>query len=188
VLVLLEWSLFSWLKGVLGDLTMYDICWREDRSRCEGGVNYQLPCPFITLYDASFILYVDRYSILIFRWSRQIHLVCSRALWKTWRTLNANISDHCLLSFLYVSIYFCTFLCFWGKITCITSPDLICSHEMNCWFICIARHPTAFLVPLSDLSSNSTYCNRDISFFLIVPLSFFSACALHFPVVIKMWG
>jgi hypothetical protein len=27
--------------------------------------------------------------------------------------------------------------CFWGRITCLTSPDLICPHEMSCWFIAL---------------------------------------------------
>jgi len=164
----------------LAEWTMYNACWKRDRSLCEERV------------------------------SQFSHLVwcLDKPAFRTWTytqfwqsddqdkdTLNAprhfegheehwvlNFLEHCLLTDISVChlplIHTRLFPCFWGRIACLTSPDLICPHEMSCWFICIARHHmSAALVPLSDLSNNSICCNRDISFLLFCP----SASFQHVP-------
>jgi hypothetical protein len=137
--------------------------------------------PYMMPGQAS-VLYLDRYSILIFRWSRKRNLRCPRAVWSTWRTLSAKFfgalptdRHFCMSSSTYTHKAFSMFL---RKDYLPYFPNLVCPHEMNCWFICIPRHPmSSALVPLSDLSSNSTYCNTDISFLLF----YSSASFQHVP-------
>jgi hypothetical protein len=175
VLVLLEWSLFSRLKGVW----VSEQCRMHVGRETEAFVKKKLIVSCLALFSPymmpgqTYISYLDRYSIFIFRCSRQ----------NTWEAPGCfegheehrllNFSENCILTNISVChlppIHTRLFPYFWGRIMCLTSTDLFC-HEINCWFICIARHPvSAALVPLSDWSNNSTYCNRDISFLLFCP-------------------
>lgn len=59
-------------EGCLGEWTLQNACWKRDRSLCVERVNRQLPCPFITLYDAwtspHFLLeQILNYDILMFK-------------------------------------------------------------------------------------------------------------------------
>lgn len=182
--MLLECSQFSWLKGVWGN----EQCRLHVGIETEAFVKNELIVSCLALFSPCMmpgqasLLYLDRYSIFIFIWSRQRHLGCARAVWRTWRTLSAKFfralptdRHFCMSSSTYTHKAFSMFL---RKDHLPYFPLLICPHEMNCWFIWIARHLiSAALVPLSDLSSNSTYCNRDISFLLFCP----SAAFQHVP-------
>ena len=136
VLVLLEWSLFSWLKGV----------WVIEQCRMHVGRSVALPIshlvwcldmpPSHTWTDSQFWYSNGQEKDT---WDAPGHYEGHEEQ----RML--NFSEHCLVTNISVChpppIYTRFFPCFWQRSTFFISPDLICPHEMNFWFICIARHP-----------------------------------------------